>query len=383
MSVVRYAPARLFATEKQRSFAPVISSMPALPVIDWSEVGQVAPALLNAGGTGAGNAAGSGLPAADAVVITWADAEWAAMQHVFCASGTAMPYSDRNTGAWSGWTKYAAGMPRPNGQRTLVGNPSASSADAWSYWGEWRLVEIAGRRVMLFKSNTHLDWPGQTELVAMMQMLIREVKPGLVLSIGTAGGAMVGDHVGTVRAVSAGTLYEKGKAQGSWPTYKNAWMATDSVLHKAGFGSLLFPVPTTESDLQGLCAQFNTYYGTSYSIFELDPDGLNGGDTQPKVLDETGGASSLLTTPTFVVGTTAGTYAAYACIEMDDALIGEVCAVAGVAFGFVRNVSDPVQSAALPAEVQGRWGSAIYDAYGFYTSFNGALAAWAVLAGLA
>jgi hypothetical protein len=29
--------------------------------------------------------------------------------------------------------------------------------------------------------------------------------------------------------------------------------------------------------------------------------------------------------------------------------------------------------------MQGHWGEAIYDAYGFYTSFNGALAAWAVI----
>ncbi len=358
MSAPRYRPARLFLTEKQRSFEPVISSTPDLPVIDWGGVGQAAPTLVAA--------SGSGLPAADVVVITWADAEWAAMQHVFCASGTAMPYSDRNTGTWSGWTKYAVGMP-------------SNSVSGWSYWGEWRLVEVAGRRVLLWKSNTHLDFPGQTQLVAMMEMLLKAVKPGLVVSIGTAGGAMVGDHVGTVRAVSAGTLYEAGKAEGSWPEFGNGWSASATVLHKAGFGSLLFPVPTKESDLQGLVTQFNSYYGSSYSIFDLDPDGLNTGDTVPKFFDETGGGVSLLTTPTFVVGTTAGTYGTYACIEMDDAVLGEVCKGAGVAFGFVRNVSDPVQSAALPAEVQGSWGSAVYDAYGFYTSFNGALAAWAAL----
>jgi hypothetical protein len=65
---------------------------------------------------------------------------------------------------------------------------------------------------------------------------------------------------------------------------------------------------------------------------------------------------------------------------MDDAIIGEACASSGTAFGFVRNVSDPVQTAALPGQVQGNWGSAVYDAYGFYTSYNGALAAWAMLA---
>jgi len=359
MSVPQYRPARLFVTAKQRSFAPVIAGTPELPVIDWSAVGQAAPTLVGA--------SGSGLPTADVVVITWADAEWAAMQHVFCASSVAMPYSDRNTGSWSGWTKYAVGI------------PSTNKVSGWSFWGEWRLVEIGGKQVLLWKSNTHLDFPGQSQLTAMMQMLLKEVKPGLVVSIGTAGGAMVGDHVGTVRAVSAGTMYEKGKAQGSWPEYANGWSAAGTMLDKAGLGSLLMPVPTTEGDLQGLVTQFNSYYGSSYSIFDLDPDGLASGDTQPKIFDETGGGLSLLTTPTFVVGTTAGTYGTYACIEMDDAVLGDVCKAAGVAFGFVRNVSDPVQSAALPAEVQGSWGSAVYDAYGFYTSFNGALAAWAAL----
>jgi hypothetical protein len=80
-------------------------------------------------------------------------------------------------------------------------------------------------------------------------------------------------------------------------------------------------------------------------------------------------------------GDTSGTYSLYACIEMDDAVIAQACKTAGTAFGFVRNISDPVQNAALPPKAQGNWGSAIYDAYGFYTSYNGALAAWAMLVG--
>jgi hypothetical protein len=50
-----------------------------------------------------------------------------------------------------------------------------------------------------------------------------------------------------------------------------------------------------------------------------------------------------------------------------------------VAFGSVRNISDPVQNASLPPAFQAHWGQAIYDAYGFYTSYNGAIAAWAIL----
>jgi hypothetical protein len=52
-----------------------------------------------------------------------------------------------------------------------------------------------------------------------------------------------------------------------------------------------------------------------------------------------------------------------------------------VTFGSVRNVSDPLQNAALPSDAQGNWGSAVYDVFGLYTSFNGALVTWALLAG--
>jgi hypothetical protein len=64
---------------------------------------------------------------------------------------------------------------------------------------------------------------------------------------------------------------------------------------------------------------------------------------------------------------------------MDDAVIGEACAASRTAYGFVRNLSDPVQNSTLPAKTEGDWGSAIHDAYGFYTSYNGAVAAWAML----
>jgi nucleoside phosphorylase len=354
-----YKPARLFVSAAQDGFEPTIENTPDLPAIDWSQVGQVAPKLISS--------ASSTLPAADAIVVTWADAEWAAMQHVFCDSANSMAYADRNTGSWSGWNKYSEGL------------PSGAPSD-WTFWGAWRLVQMGGSTVMLFKSNTHLDWPGPIYLTDLIKLLIQDARPSLILSIGTAGGAGTSDHVGTVRAVSAGTLYEQGVAPGNWPVYKNSWSAVDTVLDNVGFLKLLFPIPTTASDLQALCTQFNQYYQKNYSLSDLDPEGLNNGDSSPEINDQTGGATSLLTTPTFVVGTTAGDYESYACIEMDDAIIGDVCEAAGIAFGFVRNISDPVQNASLPSADQGSWGSTIYDAYGFYTSYNGALAAWALLA---
>jgi nucleoside phosphorylase len=151
-------------------------------------------------------------------------------------------------------------------------------------------------------------------------------------------------------------------------------------MSQPGFKKLLFPVPTTTPDLQSLCTQFNSFYGTKYSLSQLNINDLNMGDAVPAINDLTAAGTSLLTTDSFVVATSAGNFSAFACVEMDDAIIASVCASGKTAFGFVRNISDPVQNSALPAKVQGNWGSAIYDAYGLYTSYNGAVAAWAVLA---
>jgi len=347
-------------TSDEESFSPVIQNTPSLPVIDYSQVGQQAPELP---ATPSGS-----LPAADAVVITWADAEWAALQHVFCNGGKTMSYSGRKESSWSGWQKYDSDLP-------------SGAASDWTYWGYYRLVQIQGHPVLLFKSNTHLDWPGETCLADLISMLISNVKPGLILSIGTAGGAETQDHLGTVRTVHAGTLYASGEPASQWPDYSNSWSAVWTILQQPGFAQLLFPVPTTQSDLQSLCDQFNQYYGTSYELSDLDPGNLNMGDPAPQIYNQTGSSTSLLTTSTFVVGTTSGSYQSFACIEMDDAVIGKVCNSAGTSFGFVRNISDPVQNQDLPSKVQGNWGSTIYDAYGFYTSYNGALTAWAILAG--
>ena len=344
---------------RDSTFRSGIANAPPLPIVNYALVGKQAPSLPT---TPVGR-----LPKVSTVVITWADAEWAALEHVFCAGSDTMPYGDRSRSMWAGWEKYSQNLPS--------GRPSN-----WTYWGYYRLVEIGQEAVLLFKSNTHLDWPGPTYLRALIKLLAAEAKPGAILSIGTAGGAKPQDHIGTVRAVSAGTLFERGQPQVDWPEYSNGWKAREATLANADFKRLLLPVPTKMSDLQALCSQFNGHYGTDYTLAQLDPNQLNLGEATPRIDDETGGEVSLLTTPTFAVGTTAGNYQTFTSIEMDDAVVGETCASNGIAFGFVRNISDPVQSEALPAKVQGNWGSAVYDTYGFYTSYNGAIATWAMLA---
>ena len=277
-----------------------------------------------------------------------------------------MPYTNRNHGSWSGWQKYTQGIP---------------TVKDWTYWGEYQLVQIGTTPVLLFKSNTHLDYPGQQYLSQLTSRLIADVKPLLILSTGTAGGARPSDPIGTVNVVRAGTLYEAKQPQANWPDYISSWRATWTVPTHSGFKQLLFPVPTAAADLASIHAQFNAFYQTSYSLNTLNADGLDTAPSLPSLNNLTARATPVLTADSFLVGTSSGNLADFACVEMDDAIIAKVCTAANVDFGSVRNISDPVQNVALPAEIQAHWGQAIYDAYGFYTSYNGAIAAWAILSG--
>jgi len=342
----------------KKEFNPVISNQPDLPIINWGSIGASAPQLPAT--------TPADLPTADAVVICWADAEWAPIQHVFCDSGNPMSYSNRTRGEWPDWQKYSNNLP--------------SGVDPqWTYWGYYRLVLVGAKRVLLFKSNTHLDFPGQQYLEQLIGIFISKVGPSLILSTGTAGGTIPTNHIGTINVVDAGTLYEKDEPQSGWKTYAGNWKAGWTVVSKSGFTQLLVPVPTTGTDMTSIVDQFNKFYNTSYTISELNPGNLNMGDNEPALNNMTTAGTPLLTADSFVVGTTNGNLAAFACVEMDDAVIDMTCKAANMTFGSVRNVSDPAQSSSLPSQAQGDWGSAIYNAYGFYTSYNGALIAWAIL----
>jgi nucleoside phosphorylase len=352
-------PARLLVSaaisnaEFSKKFVPKIANTPPLPVIQWNAIGQKPPQLLNTPAQ---------LPEADAVVITWAEPEWAALQHVFCGSNTTMAYTKQNTGSWSGWVKYDDGAPEGLG-----------------YWGYYRLVGIGTAKLLLFKSNTHYAASqGEQDLTALTNIFLEDVKPSIIVSIGTAGGARATDPIGTVNAVRADVLYESNQPQSNWPSYASQWSPNWTILGAKAFSNLLMPVPTTAADLKSIGAQFNTFYNSKYSLNQLNPNNLNLGAPSPAINNLTKPGTALVTAKSFVVANTSGNLASFACVEMDDAVIAKAAA-GKTPFGSVRNISDPIQNAALPNVFQGHWGEAIYTAYGLYTSYNGALAAWAIL----
>lgn len=100
----------------------------------------------------------------------------------------------------------------------------------------------------------------------------------------------------------------------------------------------------------------------------------------------------ILTTDYFEYGTTTNHLDAEgAGVEMGDAALGlagsELPSAQRPNWLVIRNMSDPVINGVLPAKQyhlneQTTWAVGFYTAYGYYTSVNGAIATWAVIAGL-
>src|SRR5579862_1444232 len=77
-----------------------------LPAVDWSQVGQSAPTIVSLNPS----SPSVKLPKADAIVMTWTSAEWAAMDHVFIRN--AKPESPSGAGVAPGtWFLYDKGAP--------------------------------------------------------------------------------------------------------------------------------------------------------------------------------------------------------------------------------------------------------------------------------
>src|SRR5262249_53726537 len=78
---------------------------------------------------------------------------------------------------------------------------------------------------------------------------------------------------------------------------------------------------------------------------------------------------------------------AYAFLEMDDAVIAREANRRGTRFACVRNLSEPVVRSrpglGVPSSdpVRADWSGLIYTSFGASTSYNGALATWATIAG--
>ncbi len=351
-----------------------------LPAIDWSLVGCEAPTIVDTDYPGPDGA----LPSADAIVMTWTSAEWAAMDHVFIRSGKAESPSSAEP-AISSWYLYTGGAPN-------------SGSGANRLWGYYKIVGIKtlggqNRRIMLFKSDAHLAHPPYLDgLTQEVKNLLTEVNPSRLYSIGTAGGATDAQNLGDVAitncATSKLTLPENSGSPENGKLYSSSFFPnTDNLLPKVQ-AQLFYKLSdvATMDEWQRILQQAKRDPKDAslipYSLADLINGPINPANLgAPKVgiFRDT----PLLTTDTYFIAE--GNSPQWAALEMDDAVVAAAIGQATVSFSFIRNISDAVVVAVdkagktLPDPARNAWSSEQYNHFGVYSSVNGALAAWATL----
>ena len=318
------------------------------------------------------------LPAAKVVVITWTVDEQEALADVLT------PGFRR-----SAWYRYARGYEDRYAPMIRNGAPSKFARRLGSYFP----TQIGETSVLCFKSELHLNQDGirtgdgtaTLPVKDLFVQIVEEVHPEVVLTVGTAGSVHEDVGLGDV-VVTRGAKFRLSDEFRNEPfngrVYTSDWKVPDRFFDAAEdlmnrFSSELEEPP----------------FGPPTTKYEFPGDLINTPPASPGIkLDGRDMAAfhPILTTDFFEYGTSTNHLEEQGCgVEMGDAALGLACEDLDEPprWAVIRNMSDPQINGQLPTSgfrlnQQTVWAVAYYEAYGYYTSVAGALATWAVIAGL-
>jgi hypothetical protein len=291
------------------------------------------------------------------------------------------------------WYPYARGF-ATYAPKIRAGAPAQHARRLGSYMP----VTLGSQRVLCIKSELHLNQDGISErddagkttgratlpVKDLFKQIISETACTTILTIGTAGSVFdefgLGDVVIT-RAAKFRLQQEFRSEPFNDKRYKSNWT-----------------IPTTHLEV---AEQLMGALSSELAEPPIGPPSPEYGpgdiiSPQPRVprirLDgrDTEAFHPILTTDFFEYGTTTNRLDRFGCgVEMGDAALGLAISEldAPPNWAVIRNMSDPVINGQLPAKTfhlntQTTWAVAFYTAYGQWTSVMGALATWAVIAGL-
>jgi hypothetical protein len=285
------------------------------------------------------------LPEGDVLIITWTMDEGHALSRVLTPG-----FDSRDD-----WLPY-----RKNFDRLSSEMSPECPARQYGWLGTYGTTVISGKRVTLFKSDSHMSQDGPVLVNAeVLKQLITDVKPSWVISTGTGGAIGLEFEVGDVIVSRFATFdcqrefaHLDGKSYG----------CTQSA-------------PAAE-------------FGTAEQLFEYNGGFLPRDNTRkPTVIQAQGAESGILTTDFFGFANTTDTYGLVgkgSLAEMGDAVLGMVCAELGddaPSYVFVRNVSDPeIDATGLTLAQQAAIAADIYKAYGRWSTVCSAIVCWALIA---
>lgn len=340
------------------------------------------------------------LPEADILVITWTVAELNGLADVLTPGFTRRR-----------WYYYRRNFDDHFDNLIRNGAPAKKNRRL----GSWFKTQIGDLSVICYKSELHLNQdgvnlngegpdaqPSESKMgfatlpaKDMFEQLIKEIKPKLVITTGTSGAVFLEHDLGDV-VVTRGArfrLSDEFKNQSynginiEGAQYKSEWV-----------------VPTNHFETaKTLMAKFKNrliepVFAPPTKRYPFDQDPLVAQTNNPDIkLDGVGELPEfhpILTTDFFEFGTSSNKMELEgAAVEMGDAVLGLLCEELKERgedvpdWLVVRNISDPQINADLPTSprnlnMQIHWAVWYYEKYGYWTSVNGALACWAIIAGL-
>jgi nucleoside phosphorylase len=321
------------------------------------------------------------LPQADVVVVTWTVAELNALADVLT------PGHPRTH--WYRYTHRFEDHYLPQ----IRENAPARKAQRLASWFP---TKIGNKTVLCMKSELHLNQDGiptgdgtaTLPVKDLFRQIIDEAKPSLVLTVGTSGGVKLEHDLGDV-VVTRGAKFrlsdEFAKEPFAGKTYKSHWQIPTTQFAKA---EELMGRHASELKEPEFAPPTKRYAFDSPPLKSEPPNA-------PSIHIDDGAAMPefhpILTTDFFEFGTSANNLWTEGCaVEMGDAVLGLVAEELGEAapnWAIVRNLSDPMINGDLPTkprklDMQAHWAVWYYEAYGYWTSVMGALATWAIVAGL-
>jgi hypothetical protein len=344
------------------------------------------------------------LPQADVLVVTWTVAEVEAL------ADTLTPGHGRNN-----WYRYARRFQDHYVPLIRRGAPSQQARRLGSYFP----TLIGNKRVLCFKSELHLNQdgirtaPGRATLPVkdMFRQLIEEVRPSLVITVGTAGATFPPNRNVTIGGMSCpphelGDVFITRGAK-----FRLAQEFAQEPFASSEFRCSSFNIPTARLDAAKTLLAVNAdkmvepAFGPPHSKYQWTLPGLVPGFRNQPSLHIDGrdfpAFHPILTTDFFEFGTSTNGLELQGCgVEMGDAVLGlvvdELKAEGAPAPNWlvIRNASDPQINGALPdasdtsvpsslrrnLNMQAHWAVWYYETYGYWTSVNSAIGVWAMVA---
>ncbi len=286
------------------------------------------------------------LPKADMLVVTWTVDEAHALSRVLT------PGKDSR----NDYQSYTHNFPAIS-KKMRAGCPALEAKRLGAYW----TTRIGGKKVVVFKSDSHMSQDGpKLPNIDVWTQIINEVQPKLVLTTGTAGGIGKQFEVGDV-VVSPVVRFDCTAKFKSEP------------FHTESFSSV---------------AAKTRFFATAKKLFKANSDQLPKENTRPpKIVQAAPGelSSSVVTTDFFGFDTSDDHYHLQGLgdvSEMGDAILGLVASrmEAAPRWVAVRNVSDPQIKAEGTLKEQAALAAQIYKGFGRWSSVCSAIVCWALIA---